>query len=89
MDSPHPSHLKRLAMLRTLLALLICLIPAVAIGADSADQLTLERDIRPILKEHCFDCHGATEEVEAGLDLRLVRFMISGGESGPAISPGR
>jgi len=77
-------------LVRSLIALLICLIPGVATGTDKADQLTLERDIRPILKEHCFDCHGATEEVEAGLlDLRLVRFMVTGGESGPAITLGK
>ena len=47
--------------------------------------LSYERDIRPIFRAHCFDCHGATEETEGGLDLRLVRFMKSGGDSGPAI----
>ncbi len=49
----------------------------------------MERDIRPIFKEHCFDCHGAAEKVEGGLDLRLVRFMVSGGESGSALAPGK
>ncbi|TWT60568.1 DUF1553 domain-containing protein [Rubinisphaera italica] len=47
-----------------------------------------ETEIRPILREHCFDCHGATAELEGGLDLRLVRFMKSGGDSGMAIVPG-
>ncbi|MBV09950.1 MAG: hypothetical protein CMN21_12120 [Rubinisphaera sp.] len=47
-----------------------------------------ETEIRPILREYCFDCHGATDELEGGLDLRLVRFMKSGGDSGMAIVPG-
>ncbi len=47
-----------------------------------------EADIRPILRAHCFDCHGATDGKEGGLDLRLVRFQSAGGESGPAIVPG-
>jgi len=58
-----------------------------AVGrADEA--LTFERHIRPLLKAHCFDCHGAASEVEGQLDLRLRRLMLEGGESGPAIEPG-
>ena len=47
-----------------------------------------ETEIRPILREYCFDCHGAVEEMEGGLDLRLVHLMISGGDSGSALVPG-
>ena len=50
--------------------------------------LSFEMEIRSILRAHCFDCHGATGEIEGELDLRLVRFMIRGGQSGPAIAPG-
>jgi len=58
-------------------------------GEMSADEgLTYERDIRPILRAHCFDCHGATEDLKGGLDLRQVRLIQNGGESGPAIVPG-
>ena len=53
------------------------------------EQLTYEKHIRPILKAHCFDCHGATDALKGKLDLRLVRFMAKGGESGPAIVPGK
>jgi len=67
-----------------------------AISAESvveqtapADQpLTFERDIRPILRAHCLDCHGAIDEKEGSLDLRLVRFMVTGGDSGTAIAIG-
>lgn len=54
----------------------------------AGEQLTFEQDIRPIFKAHCFDCHGATDELEGGLDLRLRRFAERGGESGAAIVPG-
>lgn len=47
-----------------------------------------EKDIRPILKSQCFHCHGEESEVKGGLDVRLARFIIKGGESGPAIVPG-
>lgn len=52
-----------------------------------AESLAYERDIRPIFRAHCFDCHGASDELEGGLDLRLVRLMNKGGDSGPAIVP--
>jgi len=49
---------------------------------------SFEADIRPILRAHCFDCHGAETEKQGGLDLRLVRFQKAGGESGTALVPG-
>ncbi len=54
-----------------------------------ADDLTYEQHIRPIFRQHCFDCHGAEEEKEGQLDLRLVRFMTQGGESGAAFVAGQ
>jgi len=70
-----------------LLAISIC---TVARGDQRPidQRLTFERDIRPIFRAHCFDCHGATDELKGGLDLRLVRLMEIGGESGSAITPG-
>ena len=56
--------------------------------ANGDGELTFEKDIRPIFRVHCFDCHGASEKFEGGLDLRLVRFMLKGGKSGPVIEPG-
>ncbi len=54
-----------------------------------AEELTFETHVRPILKAHCFDCHGAEEELKGKLDLRLVRLMKRGGETGPAVEPGK
>jgi mono/diheme cytochrome c family protein len=56
---------------------------------DAAETApTFERDVRPILKAHCFHCHGEAGEHEGGLDLRLRRLMVQGGDSGAAIVPG-
>jgi hypothetical protein len=57
--------------------------------AESPAELVFERDIRPILRAHCLDCHGAEDDKKGQLDLRLVRFQVKGGESGPAIVPGQ
>ncbi len=78
------------ARLRRLVILFFALLSLSAGGLKlpAAEPLYFETDIRPILREHCFDCHGAVEEMEGGLDLRLVHFMTAGGESGAAIVPG-
>src|SRR6266487_7022323 len=55
----------------------------------AAAPLTFEKDIRPILKAHCFDCHGEGEKLNGGLDLRLRRFILKGGDDGPVIVPGK
>ncbi|QDU27287.1 Planctomycete cytochrome C [Anatilimnocola aggregata] len=79
-----PTHRKCLAIL---FALAACCVAHVAIGAEPS--LTFERDVRPILKKHCFQCHGEEEELQGKLDLRLVRLMTTGGESGPAFTSGK
>lgn len=59
-----------------------------AIRADDAPP-QFETHVRAILKKHCWQCHGEEESPEAGLDLRLVRFMQAGGDSGAAIVAGK
>jgi hypothetical protein len=61
---------------------------ALLASPSRGDELTFERDVRPVLKAHCFDCHGG-EKTEGELDLRLRRLMVRGGESGAAIVPGQ
>ena len=59
----------------------------VGAASPSEQRLTFEQDIRPILKAHCFECHGEGAELAGGLDLRLKRFLIAGGDSGSAVVP--
>ena len=65
-----------------------CPATSASASADSP-KVTYERDVRPIFKTHCFQCHGEDEEPKGGLDLRLRRLIIAGGESGEAIAPGK
>ncbi len=71
-------------MLRVPLCLIVLSAPAWA-----AETLTFEKHVRPILKTHCFHCHGEEGETKSGLDVRLARFIMKGGEDGPAIIPGK
>jgi hypothetical protein len=59
------------------------------IAFQSDADITFEKQIRPILKANCFDCHGEGEKLKGDLDLRLRRLMVKGGESGPAIEAGK
>ena len=53
-------------------------------AADSIDYL---RDIKPLLAERCFACHGALRQ-RAGLRLDAVQLLREGGDSGPTIEAG-
>ena len=70
------------------LVIVICCVanmtPDVCLGAD--DGVDYERQVKPLLRERCFNCHGALKQ-QAGLRLDTVRLMIRGGESGAVISP--
>jgi hypothetical protein len=50
--------------------------------------IEFERDIRPILKEHCMSCHGAEKQKS---NLRLDRKVdaFKGGDEGVVLVPGR
>jgi mono/diheme cytochrome c family protein len=61
---------------------------ATSATAPDKGAVLFERDIRPILRAHCLECHGADDKPKGNLDLRLRRFMVKGGDSGPAIEPG-
>lgn len=63
-------------------------VPTSATSPQPAGHLSFEHQIRPLLKVHCLHCHGEAGEKEGGLDLRLKRLLLAGGESGPAIVPG-
>ena len=54
-------------------------------GEDRADYLA---KVKPVLKEHCYSCHGALKQA-GGLRLDTGRALRQGGDSGPAVVPGR
>jgi hypothetical protein len=60
-----------------------------AAAARGEEPPTFERDVRPIFKAYCLDCHGAGEQLKGKLDLRLARSARRGGKSGPAVVAGQ
>lgn len=47
-----------------------------------------QHDVLPILLRRCIVCHGLRRQ-EGGLDLRTRSSLLKGGQSGPAIVPGK
>lgn len=64
---------------------------AIASTGTASDREALaffERQVRPVLAEHCLECHGP-EKQRGGLRLDFRDALLSGGESGPALVPGQ
>ena len=57
-------------------------------AASAADTTHFEQRIRPLLIENCMDCHGP-EKQKGGLRLDSRAGWQTGGDSGPAIEPGK
>lgn len=57
---------------------------------EGAEAPSYTREIRPILAEHCFACHGQDDKARKGdLRLDLRNIALVGGKSGrPAVQPG-
>jgi mono/diheme cytochrome c family protein len=69
------------------LALMAANRAAAADPQAAADDL-FEIHARPLLVAHCIRCHGETKQ-EAGLNLATRAGILAGGESGPAVVPGK
>ncbi|MFN4258743.1 MAG: DUF1553 domain-containing protein [Gemmataceae bacterium] len=69
--------------------LLIVLAPAWTWGADSAGVSFFEQKIRPVLIKECYSCHSAEGKQRGGLVLDSKMGLLEGGDTGPAIVPGK
>src|SRR5690242_17016937 len=65
----------------------VCVFPAS--GADTPADF-FEKTIQPILKENCFKCHShEADKIKGGLVLDSHDALLKGGETGPAVVPGK
>ncbi len=91
-------------MLRKPFAVLLLFLPLTTTGAERhalsgaaprtekkkapAPAPSFDREIRPLFEAKCTRCHGAKVR-RADLDLRTHASVLKGGESGPAVVPGK
>ena len=79
----------RLALVVTVLA------PSCAVAAepDAKKVEFFETKIRPVLVEQCHSCHSAeaakAKKLKGGLALDTQAALLAGGDSGPAVVPGK
>jgi mono/diheme cytochrome c family protein len=64
-------------------------LPSPLVAAEKNAPVTFEKDVRPILKAHCFECHGEGKKLKGGLDVRLRRLLVEGGNTRAAVVPGK
>jgi hypothetical protein len=73
-----------------LLLLALPLLPGgVVLGADPEGGEFFEKEIRPLLVEHCQKCHGGQPKIKGGLNLTSRALLLRGGDSGPGVVPGK
>lgn len=78
-------------LLRQILALWILLLTGAIALADDSDPASVEffeKRIRPLIENHCVECHGE-DVAEAKLRVDSLAHLLAGGERGPAIVIGK
>jgi len=71
-----------------LAAMVAFLAPASA--ADPGAVAFFEKQVRPLLVEHCHSCHSVKEKkTKGGLALDSREAILAGGETSPAVVPGK
>jgi mono/diheme cytochrome c family protein len=74
------------------------ILPAGRLGADiaaapaisSQDLQFFESRIRPVLSDRCYKCHSRdADKIKGGLMLDTREGMLHGGDTGPALEPGK
>ena len=77
------------------LLLALCLPGVIRAAEDESTSNTagvefFESKIRPMLVKHCYECHSAeADEIEGGLALDSAAAILTGGDSGAALVPGK
>jgi mono/diheme cytochrome c family protein len=78
-------------ILRLFVAIALCGSAGVAMaGSGAKAKVSFEADVRPILKTHCFHCHGEGEKLKGDVDLRLRHLMAEKKtDEGTVLAPGK
>ena len=87
-NSQHPKRLQSRAAF--IVAIAICTVSVagkVLVADEPASLEFFEKDVRPLLVKHCYECHSAGD-VDGGLNLDSKAGVARGGDSGQVIVAG-
>lgn len=88
------SEVRPISFLLTVLVTVMGALPLLANDAKPANVTPeaaefFEKKVRPLLDDHCYECHSAeSKRVKGGLRLDVREGILKGGDSGPAVVPG-
>ena len=57
-------------------------------GGQRAAEKFFETEVRPILANRCYECHGEKKQ-KGGLRVDDISYLKAGGDTGPALVPGK
>jgi len=69
------------------LASMTVVLGCISVSRAAEDRVDYPTQIKPILRERCYACHGALRQ-KSGLRLDTVGFVLRGGRSGAVVTPG-
>jgi hypothetical protein len=70
--------------------LVLLAVPVLAAAAEPSGVQFFEQKIRPVLVQHCYKCHASdAKKVKGGLLLDTREGIRKGGDTGPAVVPGK
>jgi hypothetical protein len=79
----------RASLMKSVLPFLVLGAQALA-ATDPAGEEFFEKSIRPLFIEHCYECHSSqSKKLKGGLKLDTREDLLKGGDSGPAVIPGK
>src|SRR4051812_28379223 len=77
-------------MTRTPMSIAVLLAAAATAAAADPGVEFFEAKVRPVLVEHCYKCHSAAaKKQQGGLHLDTREAIRKGGDTGPAVVPGK
>jgi cytochrome c553 len=63
---------------------------ALTVQEDAAGIEFFEKKVRPVLVDRCYSCHSSTAtKLKGGLRLDTLEAALKGGDTGPALIPGK
>jgi hypothetical protein len=67
-----------------------CVFPLVMAACSGEPEISFSQDVKPILDQHCIQCHevGGMGEVASGLNLTSYEGLMKGTRSGPMVIAG-